>query len=456
MSLDAYLESHRQDHLDELFDLLRIPSVSTDPAMQEDVRRAARFVADRLEGLGFTTELIETPRHPAVLAERHVSDDLPTVLVYGHYDVQPADPEELWDTPPFEPTIVDGSIMARGASDDKGQLYAHVLAASALLATDGELPVNLKFLVEGEEEIGSPSLGAVLESHAERLQADMVLISDGSMIAPGIPTITYGLRGLSYIEVRVRGPKRDLHSGTYGGAAPNPLNALARIIAALHDEQGRVTVPGFYDDVRTLTDAERRAQENVPFDEEAFKNEAGLRATPGEEGYSVLERITTRPTLDVNGMYGGFQGSGAKTVIASEGVAKISCRLVPDQDYKRITRLVGDHVRSLAPAGIDVEIVELHGGQPAISPIDSPSVAATARALGRVFGRDTVFARTGGSIPVVSMFQEQLGADAVLANFGLDTDRIHSPNEKFDVENFYLAIRSSAEILRELAKHRHG
>lgn len=456
MSLADHLAAARRDHLAELFEFLRIPSVSTDPTRAEDVRRAADFLLQRLAGLGFYTELIETPRHPVVFAERHVSDDLPTVLVYGHYDVQPPDPEHLWDSPPFEPTVVDGAVVARGASDDKGQVYAHVLGAAALLDQDGELPVNLRFLIEGEEEIGSPNLGAVLEAHAERLAADVVLISDGQMIAPDTPTLTYGLRGLAYLQVTVRGPKRDLHSGAYGGAAPNPLNALARIIAGLHDEDGRVTVPGFYDRVRDLGEDEREALARVPFDEDGFREEAGLRATPGEAGYSVLERIWTRPTLDVNGIWGGFQGEGAKTVIASEGGAKISCRLVPDQDHERISRLVAEHVAALAPAGVEVEVQHLQGGAPAITPIDSPSVIATARALERVFGRSTAFVRTGGTIPVVSLFQERLGADVVLADFGLPTDRLHSPNEKFDLDNYYRGIHASAEILRELGSLRNA
>ena len=449
-SLEHALEERREAHLADLFELLRIPSVSTDPARREDVRRAATFLLDRLDGLGFDAELIETPGHPAVFAQRHVADDLPTVLVYGHYDVQPPDPEHAWSTPPFEPTIVDGSIVARGASDDKGQMYAHVLAAQTLLDVEGDLPVNLKFLIEGEEEIGSPSLGGVLDAHGDRLVADVVLISDGQMIAPDHPTITYGLRGLSYIEVRVRGPKRDLHSGAYGGAAPNPLHALARIIAALHDESGRVTVPGFYDAVRDLSDRERATLEQVPFDEAEFRDEAGLKATPGEAGYSVLERIWTRPTLDVNGMYGGFQGEGAKTVIASEAVAKISCRLVPDQDHERIARLLGEHVRSVAPEGVDVEVVPLHGGAPALTAVDAPSVEAAARGLERVFGREVAFVRTGGTIPVVRMFQDRLGAHVVLADFGLGSDRVHAPNEKFDLDNFHRAIHGGAEILREL------
>lgn len=452
MSLETYLESRESAHLDDLIQLLRIPSVSTDPAHAKDVRRAAEFLVERLRGLGFDVEVVETPRHPAVVASRHVSDGLPTVLVYGHYDVQPADPEALWDTPPFEPTIVDGSIVARGASDDKGQVFAHVLAAAALLEVDGDLPVNLKFLIEGEEEIGSPNLGRVLEARAEALRSDVVVISDGAMIRPDTPTITYGIRGMSYVEVHVRGPSRDLHSGSYGGAAPNPLNALARIIAGLHDDQGRVTVPGFYDDARELSDRERETLASVPFDEEAFRSEAGLRATPGEKGYSVLERIWTRPTLDVNGLYGGFQGEGSKTVIAAEGVAKISCRLVPDQDHEQITRRLGEHLRSLAPDGVEVEVIDLHGAAPALTPLDSPNVEAGARALERVFGRPTVFARAGGSLPVVHMLQERLGADVLLADFGLESDRIHSPNEKFDVRNFHRAIHASAEILRELAR----
>lgn len=449
--LKDYLRVHRQRHLDELLDFLRIPSVSTDSNQQGEVRRAAEFVADKLAGLGFEARLFETPRHPVVVAHYRSSDNAPTVLIYGHYDVQPPEPLALWTSPPFEPVVENGLIVARGASDDKGQLYAHIKGAEALLATTGTLPVNLTFLIEGEEEIGSPNLTSFIEAHRELLAADIVLISDGAMVAPDTPTITYGLRGLAYVEVTVRGAGRDLHSGAYGGGAPNAINALARIIAQLHDTQGRVTVPGFYDAVQRLTDAEREAFLAVPVDEAHFKHEAGLKATPGEAGYTLLERLWTRPTLDCNGIGGGFQGEGAKTVIAAEARAKISCRLVPNQDPHDIAAKLAAHLKTLAPPGIEVEVTELHGALPALTPLEAPAVQAAAQALAAVFGHTTVFARTGGTIPVVSTFQELLGAQVVMVGLGLESDKAHSPNERFDLVNYTRGIEVSAALLTAFA-----
>jgi len=369
----------------------------------------------------------------------------------------PPEPLDLWISPPFEPVVENGLIVARGASDDKGQLYAHIKGVEALLATTGTLPVNLTFLIEGEEEIGSPNLTPLIEAHREQLAADIVLISDGAMVAPDTPTITYGLRGLAYVEVLVRGAGRDLHSGAYGGGAPNAINALAKIIAQLHNEQGRVTVPGFYDAVLELTDTEREAFRQVPFDEAHFKREAGLAATPGEAGYSLLERLWARPTLDCNGIGGGFQGDGAKTVIAAEARAKISCRLVPNQDPHDITAKLAAHLKRLAPPGVEVTVTELHGALPAVlracaaGPLEAPAVQVAARALATVFGRPAVFARTGGTIPVVSTFQELLGAQVVMVGLGLESDKVHSPNEKFDLVNYYRGIEVSTALLAAFA-----
>lgn len=451
MSLESYLAAHRDRHLEELLDFLRIPSVSTDPEHSDDVRRAARFLQEKFAALGVPCEVHDTPGHPIVLAERKVSPDAPTVLIYGHYDVQPPEPLELWDRPPFDPAVEDGNIVARGASDDKGQVYAHVKGAEALLAEDPDAALNLIYLIEGEEEISSTNLDLFVEQNRQRLQSDVVLISDGAMLGPDKPSLNYGLRGISYIEVRVRSAERDLHSGAYGGAVPNPINALAGMIASLHDDQGRVTVPGFYDRARATGDEERQALAELPFDPQAFLSNVGVTASPGETGYSVIERIWTRPTLDVNGIGGGFQGAGAKTVIAAEAMAKISCRLVPDQDPEEVTRALSDHLRSLAPEGVEVEVIDLHGGWPAVVPLDSPSLATAADAIEAVWGKRPVYVRTGGSIPVVSTFQRLLGADVVMLDMGLETDRIHAPNEHFSLDHYYRGIHTSAELLRRLA-----
>ncbi len=450
--LPRYLQNARPRQLEELLEFLRIPSVSTDPERRGDVRRAAEFVRVGLERAGLSARIMETAGHPVVYAERVGDADAPTVLVYGHYDVQPPEPLELWTSPPFEPVVTDEKIVARGASDDKGQVYAHVKGAEALLATQGALPVTLKFLVEGEEEIGSPSLGAFIETHRDLLAADVVVISDGAMAAPGVPTITYGLKGLAYAEVRVRGAAMDLHSGAFGGGVPNPINGLAKMIAALHDDTGRVAVPGFYDAVQEITDAEREAFKRVPFDESEFAEDLDLTATPGEAGYTVLERLWARPTLDVNGIGGGFQGAGAKTVIPAKAMAKISCRLVPDQRPDDVFEKLRDYLLELAPPGLTVEVENLHGGEPALTPLESPAVKAAASALREVYDQEPIFARTGGTIPVVSTFQKALGADVVLVGLGLESDRAHSPNESFDLVNYYRGIETSAALLEALGK----
>ena len=451
MNLQDYLQSSQQRHLDELLEFLSIPSVSALSTHNADTRKAAEFVATKLKDLSFQVTLNETPKHPIVTAHYHVDDALPTVLIYGHYDVQPPDPMNLWTSPPFEPVVKDGVIVARGSSDDKGQVYAHIKGAEALIKTTGTLPVNLKFLIEGEEEISSPNLLPFLGSHEDDLKTDVVIISDGAMMAPNTPTITYGLKGIAYIEVRVKTAAMDLHSGAFGGGVPNPINALAKMIAALHDSKGRITVPGFYDAVLDVSPMEKAAFEKVPFDEKKFAQEIGVTATPGEAGYSLLERLWARPTLDCNGIGGGFQGEGSKTVIANTAMAKISCRLVPNQDPDDIRDKLTAYLKELAPAGVQVEVIDLHGGKPAMSPIESGSVQTAAKALQQVYGKEAIFARTGGSIPIVSNLQDLLKAEVVLVGFGLETDRVHSPNEKFDLENYYKGIETSSALLNAFA-----
>ena len=448
--VDAFFEKNQQRFLDELFEFLRIPSVSTDPENAGDVRRCAEWLIDHLKGIGLkTVELHETPGHPIVYAEHLTQDDAPTILIYGHYDVQPPDPLDLWTTPPFEPQVRDGKIFARGATDDKGQLFCHVKGLEAWLATEGDLPVNIKLLIEGEEEVGSVNLDHWIEAHQERLSCDAVVISDSSMFAPGQPSITYGLRGLAYLEMTVEGPDHDLHSGLFGGAIPNPINELARIIANLHDAQGRVAIPGFYDDVIELTDEERADFAALPFDEAGFLKESGAAGLKGEASFTTLERIWARPTLDCNGIWGGFTGVGAKTVLPSKAHAKFSCRLVPGQDPDRIAQLAEDFVRELVDPALRVSVRPHHGGKPVLTERDAPTVQAALRALSRVWGTDAVFTRGGGSIPVVATFSDILNVPTVLMGLGLSDDRLHSPDEKFNVENFYAGVRASAYLLHE-------
>lgn len=451
MPLDSYLARNRERHLDELIEFLRIPSVSADPMHAPDVRRAAEYLKDRFTELGFSAEIHDTPGHPLVLAERRVAEDAPTVLIYGHYDVQPADPLELWNQPPFDPQVEDGQIIARGASDDKGQVYAHIKAVEALLEEHPDVGLNIVFLVEGEEEVSSTNLAPFVKSNRERLEADVVLISDGAMLGPDAPSLTYGLRGIIYTEVRVRAADRDLHSGAYGGAVPNAINVLARLISGLHDDQGRVTVPGFYDKVRPISEQERELLAQLPFDPKRFLSNVGVEASPGEAGYSVIERIWTRPTLDVNGIGGGFQGEGSKTVIPAKAMAKISCRLVPDQDPIEIYGLLRKHLLEIAPEGVEVEVVHLNDGLPSVVPLDSEALRIAGDAVEAVWGKRPEFVRTGGSIPVVATFQQELGGRVVMLDMGLETDRVHAPNEHFALDNYYRGIHTSAELLRRLA-----
>jgi len=447
----AYLEANRERVIAELLELLRIPSVSTEPRRAADVARAADFVADALRRAGLTARVHPTAGHPVVTATSAPIAGAPTIVVYGHYDVQPADPLEAWATPPFEPTVVAGRIFGRGASDDKGQFFAHVKAVEALRDLDGGLPLNVRFVIEGEEEVGSPNLAPFLHEHREALMADVALVSDGAMVAPETPTITYGLRGAVYLTVRVRTAGRDLHSGAYGGGVPNALGALATMLAGLKDAQGRVAVPGFYDDVVELDDVERERLGAVPFDRDAFVADAGVTATPGEAGFGLLERLWARPTLDVHGLGGGFVGEGSKTVIPAEGVAKLSCRLVANQDPDHIARLLEAHLRRSAPEGAAVDVVVESRGEPALTPLEHPAVAATAAALEAVWGRPVVYARSGGSIPVVADLQRVLGAVPVLLDMGLEDDRLHAPNEKFEVRHYLQGILASATTLRTLA-----
>ncbi len=444
--IKPYIDNNKDRFLDELFDLIRIPSVSADPAHKDDMRHTAEFVKESLLKAGADkAEIKETPGHPIVYGEKTVGASLPTVLVYGHYDVQPPDPLDLWDSPPFEPVVKDGNIYARGSCDDKGQFYMHVKAME-LLNNEGNLPVNLKVIIEGEEEVGSENLEGFLRQNKDLLKADLILVSDTSMIANDTPSIETGLRGLSYVEVEVTGPNRDLHSGVYGGAVVNPCNALAKMIASLHDENGRITIPGFYDDVVDLSDAERAAMAETPFDLDEYKKDLDIDAVEGEAGYSTLERASIRPTLDVNGIWGGYIGEGAKTVLPSKAYAKISMRLVPNQGSDRITELFKNHFESIAPDGVRVVVHPHHGGEPVVTPTDTVAYKAAARAMETTFGKAPIPTRGGGSIPIIAMFEEILGLKTVLLGFGLDSDAIHSPNEKYGIFNFLKGIETIAHF----------
>jgi acetylornithine deacetylase/succinyl-diaminopimelate desuccinylase-like protein len=451
MPVPAYLTQHQSRFLEELIDWLRIPSVSADPAFHGDVLKAADYLKARLEEAGATSvELCPTAGNPIVYGEYFAGPDRQTVLVYGHYDVQPADPYELWTSPPFEPVIKDEKIYARGACDDKGQVYMHVKALEVMLH-EGGVPCNIKFMFEGEEEVGSDNLGIFVRENKEKLQADVILISDTGILANDVPSIEVGLRGLSYHEVEVTGPNRDLHSGLYGGAVMNPINALCDMISSLHNENRHITIPGFYDNVDELSAAERAEMAQAPFSEVEFKKSIGLPAAVGEAGYTTPERTSIRPTLDVNGIWGGYTGEGAKTVIASKAYAKISMRLVPHQTSDEITALFQKHFESIAPAGVTVKVTPHHGGEPVVTPTDSAAYRAASKALETTFGKKPVPTRGGGSIPIVAMFKSELGLDSVLLGFGLDSDAIHSPNEHYGVFNFLKGIETIPEFYREYA-----
>lgn len=437
-----YLHDHKDRFLEELLELLRVPSISARSENKGDMERCARLVQDRLLKAGAgKAEVYPTEGFPIVYAEKIKDPALKTVLVYGHYDVQPPDPMELWNSGPFEPVIKDGRIYARGSADDKGQFYMHVKALEIMLQTNS-LPVNIKFCIEGEEEIGSPNLARFVKAHKDLLKADVILISDTAMISLDTPSIDIGVRGLSYIEVEVTGANRDLHSGVYGGAVANPITILARMIASCHDENNRITIPGFYNEVVEVSPAERQKMAQAPFDEAAYKKELGVTALWGEKGYTPTERTGIRPTLELNGIWGGYTGEGSKTVLPSKATAKISARLVPNQSSARITQLLLDYFRSIAPAGVTVKVMEHHGGEPYITPIDSKAYQAAAAAIKATFGKDPVPVRGGGSIPICSLFEQELGVKIVFMGFGLDSDNLHSPNEKFELANFYKGIET--------------
>lgn len=440
--IKAYIDQHKERLLDELFALLRFPSVSADPKYKSDVLKTAEFVAEKLRASGAdNVEICQTAGYPIIYGEKIIDTAKPTVLVYGHYDVQPPDPLELWKTPPFEPTVRDGKIYARGACDDKGQFYMHVKAFELMMQTN-TLPCNIKFMIEGEEEVGSSNLGIFVKQNKARLKADVVLISDTSMISMEHPSLETGLRGLSYLEVEVTGPNRDLHSGVYGGAVANPATILAKMIASLHDENNHITIPGFYDQVIELTEAERKALNNAPYDEAEYKKDLGVEALWGEKGYTTFERTGTRPTLEVNGIWGGYIGEGAKTVLPSKAFAKISMRLVPNQTSDEITQLFTAHFEKIAPKSIKVSVKPHHGGEPAVTPTDSIAYRAAQMAIKESFGKDPIPTRGGGSIPIVALFEAELGLKTVLMGFGLDSDALHSPNEKYDIFNYYKGIET--------------
>ncbi len=450
--IKSELEKNKKRYLEELTQLLSIPSVSADPTFREDVYEAAEFIRQKLKVAGAdNTELCPTEGYPVVYGEKIIDKNLPTVLVYGHYDVQPADPYDLWTSPPFEPVVKDEKIYARGACDDKGQMYMHIKAFELMLKNDA-LPCNVKFMIEGEEEVGSDNLGPFCIANKERLAADIVLISDTSMIANDIPSITSGLRGLSYVEVEVTGPNRDLHSGVYGGAVANPINVLNRMIASLFDENQHITIPGFYDDVEEVSEDDRIAMASAPFSLEDYKKDLEIAEVEGENGFSTLERTAIRPTLDVNGIWGGYTGEGAKTVLPSKANAKISMRLVPNQNSAKITELFTIHFESIAPKSVKVKVTAHHGGEPALTHTDSIGYLAAEKAMEATYGKKPIPLRSGGSIPIVALFEQELGLKSILLGFGLDSDNIHSPDEHFGLFNFYKGIETIPYFYEEFAE----
>lgn len=439
---NEYLSQNKDRFLDELLELLRIPSISADSKYKADVARCAEAVKESLLKAGCDkAEICPTKGHPIVYGEKIIDPALPTVLVYGHYDVQPPDPLDLWESGPFEPVIKNGNIYARGACDDKGQVFMHVKAFEVMAKTN-TLACNVKMMIEGEEEVGSDNLGKFLEDNKEKLKADIVLVSDTSMISLENPSIETGLRGLAYMEVEVTGPNRDLHSGVYGGAVANPINILCKMIASMHDENNHITIPAFYDKVQDLSQAERDALNSAPFNLEEYKKDLDISDVRGEKGYTTLERTGTRPTLDVNGIWGGYTGEGAKTVLPSKAYAKISMRLVPNQNSHEISEIFTKHFESIAPAGVKVKVTPHHGGEPVVTPTDSVAYKAAAKAIETAFGKEPIPTRGGGSIPIVALFEKTLGLKTVLMGFGLDSDAIHSPNEKYGVENYFKGIET--------------
>jgi acetylornithine deacetylase/succinyl-diaminopimelate desuccinylase-like protein len=440
--INSYIEANKDRFLNELLDLLRIPSVSADPKYKNDVLKTAEAMKEKLIAAGADkVEICPTPGYPIVYGEKFIGENLPTVLVYGHYDVQPADPLNLWTSPPFEPVIKDGNIYARGSCDDKGQVYMHVKAFEAMMKTNS-LPCNVKFMIEGEEEVGSENLGAFVKANKEKLKADVVMISDTSILANNIPSITVGLRGLSYMEVEITGPNRDLHSGVYGGAVANPINVLAEMIASMKDKNGKITIPGFYKDVETVSKKERAEMAKAPFSLNAYKKELQIGDIRGEKGYTAPELTSIRPTLDVNGIWGGYQGDGAKTVLPSKAYAKISMRLVPHQNSEKISKLFEKHFKKIAPKSVKVKVTNLHGGEGCVTPTNSVAYAAASQAMQDTFKKKPIPVRSGGSIPIVALFEKELKIKSVLMGFGLDSDDIHSPNEHYGVFNYFKGIET--------------
>ncbi len=446
------VQSNQNEYLNELIELLKFPSISADPAYKDHVLACTQYVSIKMKDAGLdAVEIMPTAGFPVVYGEKFISKDKPTILVYGHYDVQPADPIELWNSPPFEPVIKDGKIYARGAADDKGQFYMHFKALSLILK-EGKLDCNIKCIIEGEEEIGSEHLEAFVNANKEKLACDYIVISDTSMISNEHPSITTGLRGLCYMEVEVTGPNRDLHSGVYGGAVANPINILCKMITSLQDENGSITIPNFYDKVEAIAQSEREAMAKAPFNMDEYKKHLDIGDVFGEKEYSVLERVSIRPTLDVNGIWGGYTGEGAKTVLPSKAFAKISMRLVPNQDYHEISKLFENHFKSIAPNSVKVKVTPHHGGEPAVTPTDSKAYKAAENAIEITYGKTPIPLRTGGSIPIVTMFKRILGVDTVLLGFGLDSDAIHSPNEHYNVWNYTKGIETLCHFYEEMGK----
>ncbi len=452
MSTNNYIESNRDRFLSELFDILRIPSISADSAYAGDVRKCAEKVAEFMIAAGADNVVLEeTAGNPIVYGEKIIDPSLPTVLVYGHYDVQPSVPNELWNTPPFEPTIIDNKIYARGACDDKGQFFMHLKAFETMMQTN-TLLCNIKFMIEGEEEVGSNNLGTYCKSHKKKLKADVILISDTGIIANDCPSIDVGLRGLSYVEVEVTGPRIDLHSGVYGGAVANPINALCTMIASLHDENRHITIPEFYNDVAEVSAEDRAALGRIPFDLEDYKKHLDIADVQGEKGFTTIERTGIRPTLDVNGIWGGYIGEGAKTVLPSKAYAKISMRLVPNQSSEKITEIFQKHFESIAPAGVTVKVTPHHGGEPVLTPTTSNAYNAAAMAMKETFGVEPIPTRGGGSIPIVALFEKELETKTVLMGFGLDSDAIHSPNEHYGIFNYFKGIETIPQFFKYFAQ----
>ena len=442
METTDYIKTNEKRFLDELFELLRIPSVSADSKYAGDVKRAAEFVAAKLKAAGADiVEICPTKGHPIVYGEKIIDAALPTIVVYGHYDVQPADPVNLWTSPPFEPVFKDGKIYARGSCDDKGQVYMHIKAFEMMMQTN-TLPCNVRFMIEGEEEVGSANLGEWVHANKARLKGDIILISDTSMVANNVPSIEAGLRGLSYMEVEVVGPNRDLHSGVFGGAVANPIQVLCSMIESMKDKNGHITIPGFYDDVIELTKEERAELNLTPFNLDDYKKDLGVEDLSGETGYTTLERTGIRPTLELNGIWGGYTGEGSKTVLPSKASAKISMRLVPNQNSEKISNLFAEHFKKIAPGTVKVKVTAHHGGEPVVTPTDSPAFKAASRAIEKTFGKKPIPTRGGGSIPIVALFEKELGLKSVLMGFGLDSDNIHSPDEHFGVFNFLKGIET--------------